>query len=115
VNKVVAKILQNFLVGGALVALALAVGSLVGAVFGGLVAALPIRLAATLLIGGVGEGEQFAFKMAEGSLLTYPGTFAFIAILFVGIPRIGLLKSFAAAIIADAIIILLLFKFAGKI
>ncbi len=111
----VEKILQNFLVGGALVALALAVGSVAGAVFGGLVAALPIRLAATLLIGGMREGEQFALKMAEGSLLTYFGTFAFIAILFLGIPRIGFAKSFVIAIVADAAIILLLFKLAGKI
>jgi hypothetical protein len=112
------KILQNvffdFLLGGALVAIALAVGSAAGAVFGGLVAALPIRLGATLLIGGFREGNDFALKMAEGSLLAYFGTFAFLAVLLVGIPRIGLAKSFAGAIIADIAITVFLFKIAGK-
>lgn len=109
------KILEEFIIGGILVALALAVGSIAGPVFGGLVAALPIRLGATLLIGGVKEGSGFAFKMVEGSFLTYFGTFAFIAILLFGIPRIGLMRSFIAAAIANAVIVLILFKLAGKI
>lgn len=109
------KILQEFLIGGALVALALGVGSIAGPVFGGLVAALPIRLGTTLLIGGIKEGNDFAFKMVEGSLLTYFGTLAFILVLFFGIPRLGLLKSFAGALIVSTIIVFLSFKLAGKI
>ena len=111
----VEKILQNFALGGALVATAIAVGSLVDPVFGGLIAALPVRLTATFLLSGMNSGsEEFTHKLVEGSFLTYFGTFAFLGILYFGIPKFGFMRSFVVAVIADVAIIMLLFKLTGK-
>lgn len=109
------KLLQEFLFGGAIIALAIAVGITVSPVIGGVIATLPIRLGTTLFLGGVYQGKEFTQKMLEGSLLTYPATFLFIIALFVGIPRIGLLKSFALASILCIALTVLLFKLTGRL
>lgn len=109
------KILINFLIGGALIAIALAIGMLVNPVFGGLVAALPIRLGTTILLSGLNEGQGFASKMVEGSLLTYIGTFFFLISLWYLIPKIGFIKGFVISSAVCVSIIILTFKITGKI
>jgi hypothetical protein len=109
------KILVEFLLGGMLIAFAIAIGMLIDPVFGGLIAALPIRLGATIFLGGMSEGEKFALKMVEGSLLTYIGTFFFLVALRYFIPRLGLATSFVISSIICVAIIILTFKITGKI
>jgi len=108
-------ILINFLFGGILIAIAIAIGMIVGPVFGGLIAALPIRLGATIFLSGIKEGDKFAFKMVEGSLLTYIGTFLFLISLWCLIPKIGFLKGFVISSIICIVAITLIFKITGKI
>lgn len=108
------KVVLDFLLGGFLVALAVYIGILAGAVYGGIVAALPIRLGVTLLLSH-SEGAEFVKQMIEGSLLTYLGTLFFLLTLHFGFPKFGLFKSFIAASIVAAVTIILVFKVAGKI
>ena len=107
-------IATDFLIGGFLVALALYIGSSLGAIFGGIVAALPIRVGVTIFLAGV-RNERFASEMVEGALLTYLGTLFFLLSLWYFMPKIGLYKSFALALAISGIVIFLTFKLAGKI
>ncbi len=109
------KLVQEFLIGGFLVAIALFFGMQFGPILAGVIATLPIRLGTTLLLGGAYEGNAFAMKMVEGSLLTYVGTFLFLVVLFFGIPRIGIAKSFAIASVVCLVSILAAFKLTGRL
>lgn len=113
-TKVLGRILLDFLIGGGLVAIALAVGFLFSPLVAGVIAALPIRVGATIFLGGVHEGAEFAHKMVEGGLLTYAGTLGFFLVLYYAIPRFGLLKSFGGAVVVALAITLVAFKLAGK-
>lgn len=108
------KILIDFFIGGFFVALAVAVGIAAGAIWGGVIAALPIRLGITILISH-SSGADFTKQMIEGALLTYIGTLFFLLTLYFGYPKIGLLKSFIAASIITLITVFVVFKMAGKI
>ena len=107
------RITLDFIIGGGLVAAAIYIGIMIGSVFGGMVAALPIRLGVTILLSS-GQGEVFVKEMIEGSLLTYVGTLFFLLTLYFGFPRIGLVNSLIIATIITAITILIVFKLAGK-
>lgn len=108
------KIITDFLIGGGLITSAIFVGMLTSPLIGGLIAALPIRVGITILLGGIHEGTEFATKMLEGSLLTFFGTFTFLLGLYYGIPRFGLLKGFALASVGCLIVVVITFKLAGK-
>ena len=109
------ELVQEFLIGGFLVAVALFFGMQFGPIIAGVIATLPIRLGSTLLLGGAYEGKEFAMKMVEGSLLTYVGTFLFLVVLFFGIPRIGIMRSFVAAAIVCFVTIVIMFKATGRL
>ncbi len=108
------RIAADFLIGGFLVAVAVSVGIAAGAVYGGIIAALPIRLGVTILISSA-EGEAFTRDMIEGALLSYAGTLFFLLALYYGFPRLGLVNSLIIATIIAAITILIAFRLAGKI
>lgn len=113
-TKALDRILLDFVLGGVLVAAAVFVGIVAGAIWGGVIAALPIRLGVTILLS-YAEGSKFTMQMIEGSLLTYVGTLFFLLTLYFGYPKIGLVKSFAAASAVTFITIIIVFKLAGKI
>jgi len=62
-------IVWDFFIGGALVAGALLVGVLYSPVLAGVMAALPIRLMATLGLAGNGNGTVFVKQMVEGTFV----------------------------------------------
>ncbi|GEM_PF-1562443 len=107
------KIILDFLIGGALVSVAIGIGIAIGALYGGIIAALPIRLGVTIFLSA-GEGDLFIRDMIEGSLLTYVGTLFFLLTLYYGFPRFGLVNSLITATIIAVITIFAVFKLAGK-
>ncbi len=108
------KVLTDFLIGGFFVALAVGVGIAAGAIWGGMIAALPIRLGITILISHA-NGTEFTKQMLEGALLSYVGTLFFLLVLYFGFNKIGLAKSMMIATTITAISIFIVFKLAGKI
>ncbi|MBI2076033.1 MAG: hypothetical protein HYT72_02165 [Candidatus Aenigmarchaeota archaeon] len=113
-KRILDKVLLDFLIGGALVSLAIFIGILTSPLIGGIIAALPIRVGITILLGGFHEGEEFAKKMIEGSLLTYVPTLFFFLTLYFTADKIGLLKSFVLASFVTLISLIIVFKLAGK-
>ncbi len=92
------RILIDFFIGGLFVALAVAVGIAAGAIWGGMIAALPIRLAITFILASA-ESTKFTQEMIEGALLSYIGTLFFLLTLYLGFNKLGLAKSMIIATI----------------
>ena len=107
------KILLDFLIGGALVSVAIGIGIAIGAIYGGIIAALPIRLGVTIFLSS-GQGDLFLKEMIEGSLLTYIGTLFFLLTLYYGFPKFGLINALIIATIIATVTIFIVFKLAGK-
>jgi len=72
------RLLVEFLAGGGLIALFLALARFFGPTAAGIMAALPIRLGATLFMGGFTQGSDFALQMLKGSIPSSIGAFAFM-------------------------------------
>ncbi len=89
---------ENFLAGGMLVAFALWAAQISTPVLGGIIAALPIKFGITWVIAGVRGGEEFAERMAKGSVIGMTGNLLFSVTLFFSLSTLDLLASFALAI-----------------
>ncbi len=90
--------IKDFVIGGALVAFALWLASSLGPVAGGIFAALPIRLAATIALGSSGKGPEFVEDMAKGALVGFVANFLFILVLILTMRSFGFVYSFASAV-----------------
>jgi len=75
------RLLGEFLAGGGLIALILALARFFGPTAAGILAALPVRLGATLFMGGFSQGSEFAIQMLRGSVPSSIGAFAFMVTL----------------------------------
>ncbi|MFQ5648200.1 MAG: DUF3147 family protein, partial [Candidatus Aenigmatarchaeota archaeon] len=68
---------KNFAIGGFLIALALWLAYATNPFIGGIIAALPVRYAITWGMAGAKQGEDFAEKMAKGSIRGMIGNLCF--------------------------------------
>ncbi len=99
------KILVDFILGGLLISIALLISDILGPLVGGGFAALPIRVGATIFIAGISGGEAIAYEMSKGALSGLFGAFAFALILSFTPQKIGITKSFIAALFLCALVI----------
>ena len=99
------KILIDFILGGLLISITLLISDILGPLLGGGFAALPIRVGATIFIAGAAGGETIAYEMSKGALSGLCGAFTFALILSFTPRKIGITKSFIAAIFLCAIVI----------
>jgi hypothetical protein len=98
--------LYDFIAGGALIATVLALGRVFGPALAGIVAALPVRLGATLLLSGVSNSPGFVLGMLRGSIPASLGALGFMTTLSRTTTRFGMLKSFILAVAVCVLIIL---------
>ncbi|MFH1402767.1 MAG: DUF3147 family protein [Candidatus Altiarchaeota archaeon] len=84
----------DFIIGGMMVAGAVTVGVLVNPALGGIMAGAPLRLASTIFLTGMHEGDKLAYEMAKGSLYAVLGTLLFSLSLVYLMPKVGLTRSF---------------------
>ncbi|MFC2162590.1 DUF3147 family protein [Candidatus Altiarchaeota archaeon] len=91
---------RDFVIGGLLISVAVLVGVFVNPVLGGIIAGAPLRLASSILLSGMHEGDELAYEMARGALYGVAGALVFAIVLVIMIPRQGLMKSFLTASIA---------------
>jgi hypothetical protein len=91
---------QNFLLGGFLIALALAIGKLVGPFIAGIIAALPVRLGATLFLGGISNDVSFVLEMIKGAVPGSLGALCFMVVLSLTVKRVGVPKAFVLGCLA---------------
>jgi hypothetical protein len=99
------KLLYDFIAGGALIATVLALGKVFGPTLAGIVAALPVRLGATLFLSGISNSPEFVIGMLRGSIPASLGAFGFMITLARTTKRLGMLKSFILAVAVCALII----------
>ncbi len=99
------KLLYDFLIGGGLIATVLALGKVFGPMIAGIIAALPVRLGATLFLSGMTNSPEFVLGMLRGSIPGSLGSFGFMATLAKTTKKFGLWKSFVLACIVCLIII----------
>lgn len=90
---------ENFAAGGFLVMAALWVADISSPVLGGVIAAMPIRFAATWLLGGIRHGKAFAGKLARGSIIGMAGNLIFSVMLFLTIGMLGFSPGFGLGVI----------------
>ena len=88
---------ENFLLGGFLIAIVLAIGKLLGPFIAGIIAALPVRLGTTLFMGGISNDPSFVLEMIRGALPGSLGALFLMITLSLSVKRLGILKSFALA------------------
>jgi len=105
-------VVLDFIFGGVIVAGALLIASLLGPVYGGILAGAPIRAGGTIFLEYLHRGEASASGLTGGVLAAMIANVGFAAVLYFGIPRIGLPLSFVVAsmvfVIVAAPLILLL-------
>jgi uncharacterized membrane protein (GlpM family) len=102
------ELVENFLVGGCLVVLALWLAYITNPVIGGIVAALPIRFSITWVLAGMRQGVEFAEQMARGSIIGMIGNLCFTITLFVSLISLGLILGFLLAILICLVVIITL-------
>jgi len=90
-------VVLDFIFGGIIVAGALLVASLLGPIYGGILAGAPIRAGSTIFLEYLHRGEASASGLTGGVLAAMIANVGFAAALYFGIPRIGLPMSFVAA------------------
>jgi uncharacterized membrane protein (GlpM family) len=91
------KFLADFLIGGFSVALAVLVAKSVSLFLGGVIAALPVRLAATIALAGA-ESPLMAHEMVRGAIPGNIGAFAFALSLFLLSRRLGIRRTFVCSL-----------------
>lgn len=101
----------DFIVGGALVAGALALAVLVGPLFGGIFAGAPIRAGATIFLAGIHESTEFATKVTRGAVFSMVGNIFFIGALYFSLPKFGLYRGFLVAGIIFAAVVGIMVRF----
>jgi hypothetical protein len=70
------KLLSDFLMGGVFISVAVLIARLLSPLAGGIIAALPLRLVITLLLGGAGDSSM-AYGMIKGVIPANIGAFTF--------------------------------------
>jgi hypothetical protein len=93
------KLISDFILGGFLIAGVLAIANFIGPFMAGVIAALPVRVWATLLLGGVSGTEQFVLEMLRGVIPGSIGSLAFMTTLAKTTRRYGIVRSFVIACI----------------
>lgn len=96
-NVKIRMVVLDFIFGGVIVAGALLIASLLGPVYGGILAGAPIRAGGTIFLEYLHRGEASASGLTAGVLAAMIANVGFAAVLYFGIPRIGLPMSFVAA------------------
>lgn len=101
-------VLFDFLFGGALVAGALLVASLLGPDLGGIIAGAPIRTASAVFLQYVHKGLESAVQMTRGVVLAMVSNVFFAIALYVTLPRLGIVGGFliASTVFVVAVVIL---------
>lgn len=101
-------ILFDFLFGGALVAGALLVASLLGPAVGGILAGAPIRTGGVVFLEYLHNGLDSAAEMTRGVVLAMVSNVFFAVALYLTLPRLGIAGGFliAGAVFVIAVIIL---------
>ncbi len=97
-------VVLDFIFGGVIVAGALLVASLLGSVYGGILAGAPIRAGGTIFLEYLHRGEASASGLTAGVLAAMIANVGFAAVLYFGIQRIGLPASFVVASIVFVVI-----------
>ena len=101
------KILSDFILGGLMIAGVLAIASMIGPFSAGILAALPVRVWATLLLGGATGTDQFTLGMVKGIIPGSIGSLFFMLVLSGTAVKRGVRRSFilaSAACIAATVI-----------
>jgi uncharacterized membrane protein (GlpM family) len=91
--------LENFIIGGALVTVALWIAYVSDPAIGGFIAGLPLRFGVTWIITAKRHGEEFAKKMAKGSLKGMIGSVISTLFIFFTIGMLGLTLAFTMAVL----------------
>lgn len=104
-NSKVKSVALDFVFGGAIVAGALFVASLLGPLYGGLLAGAPIRAGGTIFLASLHRGEEFAREVARGVMLAMVANVGFAVVLYLCLPKLGMYKAFAAASLAFLILV----------
>ncbi len=91
------EVVCDFVLGGTLIAAVLALGNILGPLAVGIVAALPVRIWATMLLGGVSASPDFILGMLRGVIPGSFGTLGFIIILSRRTHRYGVARAFLLA------------------
>lgn len=99
------KLLFDFLVGGGLIAIVVAVVQLVGPMVGGIIATFPIRIGITMFLGGISEGSGFVLGMLRGSIPGSFGSFSFMIVLSRATKRLGIGRSLALATLTCLLVV----------
>jgi hypothetical protein len=89
------RLIPDFLIGGSMIAGVLAVAHFLGPFLAGIIAALPVRLGATLFLGGIAGSSEFFLGLLRGIIPANFGTLCFIVMLAKTTRRYGVWKSFA--------------------
>ncbi len=112
-NPRIRTIALDFLFGGAIVTGALLIASLLGPVYGGILAGAPIRAGGTIFLEALHRGEEKAAELTRGVVFAMIANVGFALVLMLCIPRIGLYKGFLAASATFVAIAAPLLKFAS--
>jgi hypothetical protein len=99
------RLVYDFIAGGALIATILALAKVFGPFIAGIIAALPVRLGATLFLSGITNSPAFVTGMLRGSIPASFGAFGFMVTLSKTTTRLGLWKSFILACVVCLLII----------
>jgi hypothetical protein len=91
------KLALDFIIGGAMIASVLAIANFIGPFMAGVIAALPVRIWATLLLGGVSGSSEFLMGMLRGVIPGSFGSLSFMIVLAKVTSRHGIMRSFALA------------------
>jgi len=90
-----------------MIAVVLALAGVIGPFMAGIVAALPIRVWATLLLGGAGESLDFVSGMLRGIIPSSFGALFFMLVLSRFTVRHGVARSFALASVVCTVVTVL--------
>jgi hypothetical protein len=99
------RLLSDFIIGGGLIALVVAIVQLLGPFMGGIVASMPIRVGITMFLGGLFEGSGFVIGMLSGSIAGSVGAFAFMIVLSRMTRKLGTIKSISLATLMCLIVV----------
>ncbi len=88
------KVFYDFLVGGGLIAVVLAIASILSPFIGGLIAVIPIRLGLTIFIAGISSDASFTSEIARGGLTGSLSACIFVVSLSYSAKRIGVWRGF---------------------
>lgn len=95
--------LFDFIFGGLLVAGALLVAAFLGPSAGGILAGAPIRTSGVILLQYLHKGLESAAELTRGVLLAMIANVAFALVLYLTMPRYGIVAGFAASGITFAV------------